>query len=145
MQGAPPKQSLLMFVIQSGGGYCLWIVLLGGFLTLWGLINLAFVKNRGSLIAQALLSFAPLGLAFLGLCYSLQRFVIQVNAAGVPQPEDVATNTALAILSGLTGATAAGVPGVIGVLALARNLRRPARACAGPISPTDGHPERARR
>jgi hypothetical protein len=143
MQGAPPKPSLLMFVIQSGGGYCLLILLLGALLTVWGLINLAFIKNRGSLIAQALLSFAPLGLAFLGSCYSLQRFMIQVNLPGPPWPSDFATNALVGIFSGLTGAMATGVPGVIGVFALARNLRRPSQALDGPMCSTVQHLGRA--
>jgi hypothetical protein len=139
MQGAAPKQSLLMFVLQTGNGISLPIVALGGLLTLWGLINLAFVKNRGVLIAQALLSYAPLALSFLGLFIAFNRFLVLAAAAGPIDPEEVAQSTALGLMCGLAGTISTAVPGVIGVLAMARNLRRPATT----FPPAAPHPQTA--
>ena len=145
MPGAAPKQSLLMFVLQTGNGISLLILLLGAFLTLWGLINLAFVKNRGVLIAQALLSYAPLGVSFLGLFIAFNRFLIQAVANAPLRPEEVAQNTALGLLCGVSGTMSTAIPGVIGVFALARNLRRPATTFAGPMPSTLGHSKRVPR
>jgi hypothetical protein len=126
MQPAAPAPSLLRSFLQAGGSYPFVLIPLALMLTLWGLINLAFVRNRFALAAQAVLSFAPLAYACVGLVGALTRFQALTTAPGPPHPEGVAETMLLAILLGLLGSTSTAVPAVIGICALARNLRAPA-------------------
>jgi hypothetical protein len=117
------RQSLLLFLLKVGGGAGIGLVALGGLLTLWGLINLGFVKRRGALVSQALLSFLPISLAFVGMCVSAFRLLDMATAPRSTRPEVVADTMAFALILGLFGSASTVVPALLGIVALARNLR----------------------
>jgi hypothetical protein len=117
------RPSLLLFLLREGGGAGLALAALGVLLTVWGFINLGFVTRRGTLVTQALVSFLPLSLAFVGMCVYFSRFMELAAAPGSSRPEDVARTMSLLIILGLTGSVSTIVPAVIGIIALARNLR----------------------
>ena len=127
MQNAgPPTKSILRYLIEVGGADCFPIVLFSMVLIVWGLVNLAVVKNRWALLLQALLSFGPSFLACLGLIGSFVRFRNLATSPGPVQPEELGQVMSIGIVLGIVGSASTAIPAIIGILALARNVRPPA-------------------
>ena len=131
------RMSILSVLLREGGPQGFGIVVLGLVLTLWGLINLALVRNRGMLVAQAFLAFLPLGVAFLAMCNGLSAFLELASAAGPPpRPELIAQTAVYAIANGIFGATATAVPAIIGIAALSKNRSSPKQSQSTPKAMT---------
>jgi len=114
--------SIVSALLREGGPQAFGFIVLGLVLTLWGLVNLALVRNRGMLCAQALLSFVPLGVGFVNMCNGLSLFLDLASAIGGPaQPEVVAQTAVYAIANGIFGSASTGIPAIIGIIALSKN------------------------
>jgi hypothetical protein len=121
-----PRISVLSYLLHAGGPDGFGLLVLGLLLTSWGLLNLVFVRNRPVLLAQALLSFVPLGLGFLGLCNGLSLFLDLASASGPPPwPEVIAETVGRALAHGIFGAASTGISAIIGIAALSKNRTAP--------------------
>jgi hypothetical protein len=117
-----PKVSLLRFFIEAAGpsGFLLIAISIG--LIVWGLINLAFVKNRYALAIQAILSLSPAILSCFFLTQILLYILGQTGNAGPMDQSQIPQFVATALIGGIIGSAATVLPAFLGILALARNV-----------------------
>lgn len=119
MNAVPQQVSELTFLLRAGDGYGSMLIGLGIVLTIWGWLDLLFVRNRTVLILHALLSFTPGLLALWGIHSAYEAYTAMAVSPTPPKPAEFAAAINLAMACGIWGIAGTVVSGFFGVLALA--------------------------
>ena len=114
----------LIVLLRGGDAYGSVMISLGLLLTVWGMVNFFFVRNRLVLTLQALLSFLPATFALWGIHTAYVQFAQMAEATVAPKPIEFASMTVLAMGCGFWGIVSTMVPGFVGVLALSKSTAR---------------------
>jgi len=114
----------LIVLLRAGGAYGGLLLVMGLFLTLWGLIDLFFVRVRLVLTLHALLSFVPAILALWGIHTTYVRFAQMAMSTVAPKPTELASVTSFAMACGFWGILATAIPAILGVLALSKSTEQ---------------------
>lgn len=117
----PPANPSYAQWILTGGGTCgTAIFVVGGLVTVWGLVNLAGTRNRTIVLAQLAASLVPVLIVFLAARPILGALGVVTKAtAFVPPPGFMEDMAGLALRS-ISGPLATVIPAILGLIQLAR-------------------------
>lgn len=111
----------VMWLLQNASApLVLTLLVLGAILTVWGLVNLFFVRSPALLTLQALLSFVPGLLSIVGAFYAFFAFANLASAQSPEPPSAYAAVVSMGIACGILGPLVSFLAGSLGVLALAK-------------------------
>ncbi|HEV7279802.1 MAG TPA: hypothetical protein VGN57_06270 [Pirellulaceae bacterium] len=113
--------SPIMFLLQNASApLVLTLLVLSAGLTVWGLVNVFFVRSPALLTLQALLSFVPGLLSIVGGFYAFFAFANLASAHSPEPPAAYAAVVSMGIACGIFGPLGSFLAGSLGILALAK-------------------------
>lgn len=124
MNPAPAaQQTMVQWLMNAGGLPGKAILFLGAVLTLWGILQLATMRNRTAAIVHLAMSLLPIGIALVTAWPIIGSLsVIQVGGAKLSPAsmELVIADATLVTVRSITGPLATIVPTILGLIQLAR-------------------------
>jgi len=120
MNPPPANQSYVQWMLTAGGTYGTAIYVLGGILTVWGLLNLAGTRNRAVVLVHIAASLLPVLVTLLAARPILGSISVVTMATSFTPPPGFLQDMGGLALRSITGPVATIVPTVLGLVQLAR-------------------------